>query len=298
MRIYNPEGLEREENYLYTKDELELALRNSTILDGIINRVDADGTSYIDLGGLYGSIEKKEFSIRNTENRDIVNKVGKVVSFKILDIKDNKVILSRKKAQEECTNNYISKLKAGDIVKAKITDIKEFGAFCDIGCGVEGLLPVKLLCMSKIIKMTYELNKIQSLYVVIKEIGDNGKIGLSLKELLGTWEQEASKFNVGDVAIGIVRNITDYGVFVELTPNLSVLAEVPNNLNIKYNDKVSIKIKSIIPEKMKIKADIKNKMADKFTGYTNLDYKLTGRNIKEWTYSPETCNKLIQTKFE
>ena len=174
------------------------------------------------------------YDVENTENRDIVNKVGKVVSFKILDIKDNKVILSRKKAQEECTNNYISKLKAGDIVKAKITDIKEFGAFCDIGCGVEGLLPVKLLCMSKIIKMTYELNKIQSLYVVIKEIGDNGKIGLSLKELLGTWEQEASKFNVGDVAIGIVRNITDYGVFVELTPNLSVLAEVPDNLNIKY----------------------------------------------------------------
>ena len=76
------------------------------------------------------------------------------------------------------------------------------------------------------------------------------RISLSHKELLGTWEENAAFFNAGDTVEGIVRGIEPYGVFVELTPNLSGLSEPRDGL--REGERVCVYIKSIIPEKMKI----------------------------------------------
>lgn len=78
---------------------------------------------------------------------------------------------------------------------------------------------------------------------------DNGRICLSHKELLGTWQENASLFEPGETVTGIVRSIEEYGIFVELTPNLAGLAELREDVHV--NDCASVYIKAINPEKMK-----------------------------------------------
>ena len=78
-----------------------------------------------------------------------------------------------------------------------------------------------------------------------------GRISLTHKELLGTWEENASHFNAGETAAGIIRSVEPYGVFVELAPNLAGLAEWCDG--VYPGQSAAVYIKSIIPEKMKIK---------------------------------------------
>ena len=74
---------------------------------------------------------------------------------------------------------------------------------------------------------------------------------MTLKELLGTWEENAALFSAGETVPGIIRSIETYGIFVELTPNLTGLAELKEGVSV--NENAAVYIKSIIPERMKIK---------------------------------------------
>ena len=91
----------------------------------------------------------------------------------------------------------------------------------------------------------------------------------------------------------MVRSVEDYGIFVEITPNLAGLAEPRPGT--KVGQQASIYIKSIIPEKMKIKLII----IDSFdTGYTpEINYFYDGDRLEEWDYSPTDCQKQITTRF-
>ena len=90
----------------------------------------------------------------------------------------------------------------------------------------------------------------QTIQAVVTSVSDF-RIGLSHKELLGTWMENAAKFAVGETVSGIVRSVESYGIFVELTPNLAGLAEPKEHILPKQ--RASVYIKAIIPEKMKIK---------------------------------------------
>ena len=100
-------------------------------------------------------------------------------------------------------------------------------------------------------------------------------------------------FAPGQTVTGVVRSVEDYGIFVEITPNLAGLAEP--RAGTQVGQQASVYIKSIIPEKMKIKLII----IDSFdTGYTpRLKYFYTGDALYEWDYSPKDCTKQITTKF-
>ena len=80
---------------------------------------------------------------------------------------------------------------------------------------------------------------------------ENRRITLTHRELLGTWEENAALFAAGETVRGIVRSVEPYGVFIELAPNLSGLAE--NREGLTPGTPVSVYIKSILPQRMKIK---------------------------------------------
>ena len=82
-------------------------------------------------------------------------------------------------------------------------------------------------------------------------LGKRGRISLTHKELLGTWQENADRFHPGQTVMGIVRSVESYGVFIELAPNLAGLAEYRDD--VKPGDGCSVYIKSILPQKMKIK---------------------------------------------
>lgn len=282
---------------------LEEMLRKGTIAEAVCTLCDSSHNLIVDLGFTQGIIPRTEgaIGIADGTTRDIalISRVNKPVCFTVKSIEKNisgkpTVILSRKNAQEKCMENYISKLICGDIINAKVTHLEPFGAFVDIGCGIPSLIPIDLISVSRISHPSDRFVTGQNIKAAVKTI-DSGKITLTHKELLGTWQENAGMYSMGETVTGIVRSVEDYGIFVELAPNLAGLAEVRDG--VEPGNMVSVYIKAIIPEKMKIKLII----VDSFTAENKkpLPYKYfnDSGHIDSWIYSTESCSKNVRTDF-
>lgn len=234
----------------------------------------------------------------STKDIALITKVNKPVCFKIIKLNKNKdgthtAILSRCAVQEECMENFISTLSPGDIIPAKVTHLEQFGAFVDIGCGIPSLIPIDSISISRISHPSDRFLPYQDIKVIIKG-KSNGKILLSHKELLGTWEENAELFHVGETVSGTVRSVEDYGIFVELAPNLAGLAEPREN--VRAGDNASVYIKAVIPEKMKVKLVIVDVFKEP-RRETPIHYFYDGGHITEWVYSSPQSGKHIESYF-
>lgn len=295
------------ENREYTSSiyGLERARQEGKILEGVVSLCDSDTyTMHVDLFGVDGIIEREE-ALLGDEIKDIaiITRVGKPVAFKVLQIINREntrpiAILSRKEAQRECLNEYLLDLIPGDIIPAKITHFEPFGAFVDIGCGIISLMSIDSISISRIPSPKERFRIREEINVVVKSIDyDNARICVSTRELLGTWEENVSKFATGQTVSGIVRSVESYGIFVELAPNLAGLAELREG--VKAGQACAVYIKSIIPEKMKIKLVIIDSY-DTVTPKRPLEYFVDTSKIKHidyWRYSPDACDKIIETFF-
>ncbi|MBP3320245.1 MAG: 30S ribosomal protein S1 [Clostridia bacterium] len=305
MKFY-PEGILINKceniNSFVSIENLEKAFTEHKILESKAILCDSNHNLIVDLGVIKGIIPREEVSIGIREGtvKDIaiISKVNKPVCFIIDRFEKNiaghkTAILSRRYAQELCLKNYILQLKPGNIISAKVTHLERFGAFTDIGCGITSFLPIDTISVSRIAHANERFYVDMNIKVVIKYLEKN-KIYLSHKELLGTWEENASLFSVGETVTGIVRAIENYGIFVELTPNLAGLADPKSNIKIGNN--VSVYIKNIIPDKMKIKLTIINSFENICTK-PKLKYFYDKDHIDSFLYSPVTSSRVIQTIF-
>lgn len=286
----------------FTESFLAEAIAEGRVLEAVVLMCDAAHNLVVDLGCMRGIIPRNEgaLGIEDGKTRDIalISRVGKSVCFVATDLCTDQngkkyALLSRRRAQELCRDYIAQNKSGGDIINAKITHLESFGAFCDIGCGNIALLPIDTISVSRISHPKDRFYVDENIRVVIKSIAPDGKITLSHKELLGTWEENACQFSAGQTVTGVVRSIENYGVFIEITPNLAGLAEPREDVRI--GQQASVYIKSIIKEKMKIKLII----IDSFeNGYSpEIKYFYTGTRIDDWNYSPENCQKRIFTKF-
>lgn len=303
MNDFYPEGLKTQnKRSILTAAVLAEAKVQQTVLEAPVIMCDASHNLIINLGCMRGIIPRSEgaLGIDDGSTRDIalISRVGKPVSFTVTGFSSDEsgkpyAILSRKEAQNLCLKYIHNNHRIGDVIDAKITHFESFGAFCDIGCGNIALLPIDAISVSRISHPKDRFYIGETIKAVIKNIAPDGKITLSHKELLGTWEENACLFAPGQTVTGVVRSVEDYGIFVEIAPNLAGLAEPRPGTFI--GQQASVYIKSIIPEKMKIKLII----IDSFdTGYTpEIKYFYSGNNITEWDYSPKDCVKRITTKF-
>ena len=259
---YRPEGtsaLDEKPSLL----QLERAKATNRILEARAVMCDNDHNLIVDLGDIKGVIPREEaaIGIRDGSVKDIavLSRVNKQICFKVEDIltKQGQTVarLSRVSAQQDALNYMLSTYKKGDIIPARITHLEPFGAFADIGCGIVGLISIENISVSRISHPRDRFFVGQNIRVVIKDIDyENRRFTLSHKELLGTWEENADMFDVGQTVCGVVRSIEDYGIFIELTPNLAGLAEY--KAGIVSGQQATVYIKNIIPEKMKIKLSI------------------------------------------
>ncbi len=298
---YLPEG----EGFTLTGGikELYQAMERGTICEARCLMCDADHNLHLKVCGFDAIIPRTEaaLSISDGTVKDvaIITRVNKVVCFKITDITESDgktfAVLSRAKAQREYMDYILDNFCAGDIVDAKITHLEQFGAFCDIGCGIVSMIPIDSISVSRIDHPSARFYSGMKVRVVIKDIdSSSGKILVTHKELLGTWEQNASHFKAGQTVSGIVRSVESYGIFIELLPNLAGLAEPCED--VPEGSRVSVYIKSIIPEKMKVKLAIVECTDDKPT-IEPIEYFYDDCTIKEWQYSPKGCLKTVTTVF-
>ena len=263
-------------------------------LDGVLNMM-------VDFGnGNFGVIPRDEgaIGIDSGETKEIalISRTGKPVRGVVMST--DPLIVSRRMLQKACQTQRISRLVPGDIIEARVTHLESYGAFVDIGCGIPSLLPIDSISVSRIAHPSDRLSVGDDIYAVVKSVMPDGKITISQKELLGTWEQNASRFTAGETATGIVRSTENYGIFIELTPNLAGLAEYRDG--IFADDVVSVFIKSLIPEKMKVKLAIVGRLEDKdyppdprFAG----EYYISSGHLNHWKYSPNDCIKTIESIF-
>lgn len=307
MKKYYPEGIISEsksnKRYMESLNGLRECFFTEKILEAKAILCDHEHNLHIDLGIIEGIIPREECAIGISDGsvRDIaiISRVNKPVCFKIIDFMDDEqgvrtAILSRRAVQEDCMENYIKNLQPGDIVEARITHNESFGSFCDIGCGISALLPIDSISVSRIPHPSVRFSVNTTIKAVVKSIDEMGRVTLSHKELLGTWQENAQNFKAGQTVGGIVRTIEKYGVFIELSPNLAGLAEYTDD--VQEGDLASVYIKSINPEKMKIKLSIVDSFPDN-NKPAPMKYYYDGNHIESWQYSPSVSSKIIESIF-
>ena len=277
---------------------LQEARASKTVLEAVAEMCDSEHNLWVNLGIMRGVIPRAEGArgINTGETRDIalLSRVGKSVSFIKTDAAGRMyAVLSRKIAQEMCVCEFVKRLRPGDIIGARVTHLESFGAFCDIGCGIIALLPINAVSVSRISHPRDRFFTGEDIKAVVRSIDREGRITLSHKELLGTWEENAALFSQGETVFGTVRSVESYGVFVELTPNLAGLAEPKSDVYLGQT--ASVYVKSIIPEKMKVKLIIIDSFSEKYTQKKR--YFLDSGRIERWQYSPEGSYKTIITDF-
>ena len=292
-----------------SRESIEEAARRGTILESACLLCDCASMQLtVEMpDGMRGIIPRAEAGfvppgIGDGAVKDIavITRVGKPVQYKVLSIREDGhgepvAVCSRKAAQEECWEAAVSRLSPGDIIPARITHLEPFGAFCDIGCGLVSLLTVDRISVSRISHPADRFRQGERIRAVVSSVLDNGRIYLSHRELLGTWEENAALFEQGDTVAGIVRSIEPYGVFVELTPNLAGLAE-PHD-GVQVGQAAGVYIKSILPEKMKLKLVIIDTHFES-ANPAPPHYFITQGHLSRWEYTPASCFKRIVSEFE
>ena len=306
MTTFLPEGSLLQSDYnrniLTSEQLLEQAYAEGRILESTALMCDPAHNVIVDIPGAEAVIPRVEGALGSAEGitRDIavLAQVNKPVCFIITGISRGgdgrlRYTLSRAAAQKRCMELYIRHLTPGDVIPARVTHLESFGAFVDIGCGIPSLIPIDCISVSRISHPADRFYNGQYIYAAVKS-RDGDRICLTHRELLGTWEQNCARFEVGAVVTGVVRSIETYGVFIELAPNLAGLAEPHEGLY--AGQTVTVGIKAMKPDKMKLKLAIIDADHTRRPP-AGLVYYIKEGHITRWQYSPERCTKLVETIF-
>ncbi len=304
-QIYFPEGTKLQDaenlNAMQSVEQLHLAAKRGQILEALAISCTAAHDLVVELPCGRAIIPRVEcargISEGTTRDIAILSRVGRPVSFEVVDPFSTPILLSRKRAQERVIDWAMHDLNTGDIISAKVTHLEPFGAFVDIGCGVPSFIGIEHLSVSRIFHPSERFSVGQAIYAAVLGIDpEKERVLLTHKELLGTWEENAAFFQPCETVPGVVRSIENYGIFVELTPNLSGLAEYRPNL--QNGDRVSVYIKSIVSSRMKIKLNIIDRLCDQPPFQPPLRYFITEGRLSKWIYSPPDCTtRHIATVF-
>ena len=271
---------------------VEELMEEGAVAEGMVLRCDARHDLHVTFRGYEGLIPREEAVLPELSGSDreiaVLSRVGHSAAFVItgIDIDGGgrpRLRLSRRRAQALALDHLLTHCPVGTVVRGRVTHLARFGAFVDIGCGVVALLPLEHISVARISHPGLRFTVGQNILTAVKQVDTTAKrFTLTHKELLGTWLENAAQFAPGETVTGFVRGIKDYGVFVELTPNLSGLAETREDL--RENDAVSVFIKSIRPDQQKIKLQIIQRTEQR---PQPLHYYITGGAIDDpWQYAP------------
>ncbi|MBQ7337278.1 MAG: 30S ribosomal protein S1 [Clostridia bacterium] len=292
---------------------LERAMAEGAILEGVATLCDHGLNLHVSVGAFQGFIPREEVAFQPDgeaiKDIAIISRVGKPICFRVIGVMQDapagepQLLLSRRLAQRECYRDYISSLLPGDIIPARVTHLESFGAFVDIGCGVVSLLSVDCISVSRIRHPSDRLYAGMLIRTVVKTLDrERERVYVSMRELLGTWEENAADFTAGQTVTGVIRSVEPYGVFVELAPNLAGLTELRDELRAVAHQYIgqsaAVFIKSICPERMKIKLVLIDTYPD-VRRCLDLKYYIPEgcEHMDRWVYSPQSSPRRIETVF-
>jgi small subunit ribosomal protein S1 len=185
-----------------------------------------------DVAGLRGFMPASLVSTWRVENLEEM--VGQTLESLVTDIVPaaRRLVLSRRavieKQAADARAKLLETLEVGTMLEGTVRSVRDFGAFVDIGSGVEGLVHVSQLSWERVANAADVLQAGQRVKVVVKKIDhETGKIGLSARDLVESpWKHAADKYHVGATVRGVVSRIAEFGAFVKLEPGIEGLVHV------------------------------------------------------------------------
>jgi len=209
------------------KKEIIGQLQKGQVLEGVVKNITSYGV-FIDLGGVDGLIHITDLSWSRINHPSEVLELDQKLNVVILDFDDEKtrIQLGLKQLHAHPWDALDANLTVGDKVKGKVVVIADYGAFIEVAEGVEGLIHVSEMSWSTHLRSAQDFVKVGDVVeaVILTLDRDDRKMSLGIKQLTqDPWTDITSKYPVGSKHTGIVRNFTNFGIFVELEEGIDGL---------------------------------------------------------------------------
>jgi len=267
--ISRKEILEEEQN---AKKSVTLeTLEEGTVLTGVVKNL-TDYGAFVELGGLDGLLHITDMSWgRLTHPRDLVQ-VGDEIQVKVLkfDKEKHRVSLGFKQLTPDPWLDATERYPIGAQVKGRVLSVTDYGAFVELEQGIEGLVHVSEMTWSKRMKHPSKMVKPgDEVDTIILQVNPNDRrISLGMKQLQDNpWEQLEDKYPTGATVEGRVRNLTDFGAFIEIEDGIDGLVHVSNlswtkrikhpSEVLKKGEKVKAVVLGVEPENRRLSLGVK-----------------------------------------
>jgi small subunit ribosomal protein S1 len=212
------------------KKEIIGQLQKGQVLEGVVKNITSYGV-FIDLGGVDGLIHITDLSWSRINHPSEVLELDQKLNVVILDFDDEKtrIQLGLKQLNAHPWDALDAQLAVGDKVKGKVVVIADYGAFIEVAEGVEGLIHVSEMSWSTHLRSAQDFVKVGDIVeaVILTLDRDDRKMSLGIKQMTqDPWTDITAKYPVGSKHTGIVRNFTNFGIFVELEEGIDGLVYI------------------------------------------------------------------------
>ncbi len=265
-----------EESRAEARSELVSNLKEGQELQGVVKNI-TDYGAFIDLGGVDGLLHVTDISWKRINHPSEVLSVGQTLNVKIIRFNEEsqRISLGMKQLEGDPWQGVDGKFKIGERYKGRVTNIADYGAFVELGEGIEGLVHVsemswtkKNIHPGKIVSTSQEV-EVQVLDVDLTK----RRISLGLKQCMeNPWGKFATAHKAGDILEGEIRNVTEFGLFVGIGDQIDGMVHMSDLSwktpaeeaikSFKKGDMVKVKVLEIDPEKERVSLGIKQLDSD------------------------------------
>ncbi|MBU6371109.1 MAG: 30S ribosomal protein S1 [Alphaproteobacteria bacterium] len=265
-----------EETRAAERSEIVGQLQEGEIRDGVVKNI-TDYGAFVDLGGIDGLLHVTDMSWKRVNHPSQVLNVGDTVRVQIVKInpETQRISLGMKQLQSDPWDGVDKKYPINGKFRGRVTNLTDYGAFVELEPGVEGLVHVSEMSWTK--KNVHPgklISQSQEVEVMVLDVdAEKRRISLGLKQVMeNPWDQFVRDHPIGSVIEGEVRNITEFGLFVGLTPELDGMVHLSDisweaqgeEALQRYNkgDVVQAKVLDVDVEKERISLGIKQVKSD------------------------------------
>lgn len=260
-----------EESLADARSELMSKLAEGQVMQGVVKNITEYG-AFVDLGGIDGLLHATDMSWKRVSHPSEVVSVGQTLTVQVLKFnpETQRISLGLKQLQANPWNNIEERYTVGQKYKGKVTNVAEYGAFVELEPGIEGLIYItEMSWLRKNVNVHKTVSVGQEVEVMVLDVDSTKRrMSLGLKQCMeNPWEEFKNAHPIGEVIEGVVRNATEFGLFVGVTDQLDGMVHLSDiswdqrgEDAIKAYEKgqtIKVRILDIDPEKERINLGIK-----------------------------------------
>ena len=272
-----------EEQRAGEKSKLLSTLKEGMIIQGEVKNI-TDFGAFVDVGGIDGLLHVTDMSWGRVKHPSQAVSVGQRIEVMVLnfDPRTERISLGLKQKSENPWRTAASRYPIGGVARGRVVSMTDYGAFVQLEEGIEGMVHVSEMSWTRRVRHPNEVLQLdQDVDVMILSVDpESEKIALGVKQTMpNPWNEIAGKYPVGSVVTGVVRNMTDYGAFIQIEEGIDGLLHVsdiswtkkvnhPSEV-LEKGQNIDVKILSIDPQNEKISVGLKQLDRDPWEAVAN-----------------------------